>query len=172
MPDGVRTEALDGVASLGWYRDPVLRGAIWQAKYIGDERVWDVIERWIRGSAVEARLPLRPWVVAHVPLHAARCRERGYDQAKRIADILARHLGLPEEDMLTRKSWTDPQARTGSHDRALGDLEGAFRAVGQPPQFVLLCDDVFTSGATMDAAARTLKDAGAEVVWGFVLGRG
>jgi predicted amidophosphoribosyltransferase len=53
-------------------------------------------------------------------------------------------------------------------------MDGAFAVLPgvDVPAYVLLCDDVFTSGATMDAAARALKEAGAKTVWGFVIARG
>jgi predicted amidophosphoribosyltransferase len=60
----------------------------------------------------------------------------------------------------------------GRSERKLGDLDGAFRARAASPARVLLCDDVFTSGATLDAAAKCLKQAGAAEVWGFTIAKG
>jgi len=158
--------------SLGWYRDPVLRAAIRLAKYHGDPAVWGVIERWIRASSAPARLPDGSWTISPVPLHKARERERGFNQAERMAQIFSEVTGWPKETLLRRTDWTDPQARKWKQERRLGDLEGIFEITTQPPARILLCDDVMTSGATLDAAAHELKAAGAEIVWGFTLARG
>lgn len=164
--------SLDGCLSVGWYADPVLRQTIGVWKYHADQDVWSAIERWVRGSPVFTRLPTADWMATEVPLHPARERERGFNQAEAIAAIAAECLDAPHAKLLTRTAWTEPQARRGSADRAVGDLAGAFRAVARPPRDVLLCDDVATTAATLDAAARALKAAGAETVWGFTLARG
>ena len=67
---------------------------------------------------------------------------------------------------------TLPQA--GQEGRRVGELDAVFDLVPgiEVPENVLLCDDVFTSGATMDACARVLKEAGAKQVWGYVLAKG
>jgi predicted amidophosphoribosyltransferase len=164
--------SVDGCVALGTYRDPVLRAAIEQAKYVGDQDVWRVIDGWIHGATIEALLPAGPWTICPIPLHKARARERGFNQAERMARILAGVTGWPSEMLLSRMFWTDPQARKQNQERCLGDLEGIFEVTNWPSARILLCDDVLTSGATMDAAARALKAAGACEVWGFALAMG
>ncbi len=172
MPPACRTSSLDGCVALGWYRDPVLRGAIRLSKYYGDPDVWEVIESWIRASSIEARFPEGPWAICPIPLHKARERERGFNQAEWIAEILSSVTGWPLARVLRRASWTDPQARKGTPQRKIGDLDGIFETTLEPFSRVLLCDDVMTSGATMDAAACELRGAGVRAVWGFTLARG
>jgi len=102
--------------------------------------------------------------VIAVPLHPARRRERGYDQAGRLAVALAARLGAPPlAGVLERARATRPQARLGPRARRR-NLSGAFRV--QNPEWIarrrlLLVDDVVTTGATLEAALGALADAGA-----------
>jgi ComF family protein len=105
----------------------------------------------------------RKALVVPVPLHRARRRQRGFDQAAWLAHDLARRLGfVAAVGTLRRTRATLPQGdpRVTSRER---NVDGAFaavrRLVGQPD--VVLVDDVFTSGATARACAQVLRDAGA-----------
>ena len=119
------------------------------------------------GGEMAAALPRtwrRPDLVLDVPLHAARLRERGYNQSAALADALAETLGAPRlEGALRRVRATEPQARLGPAGRR-ANLAGAF-AIERPARLrgrrVLLVDDVITTGATLDAALSALHDAGA-----------
>jgi ComF family protein len=111
--------------------------------------------------------------VVPMPLHWRRRLARGYNQAERIARPLAGLLGLPFATALTRSRATPPQSLLGRAER-LANLRKAFR-VPRPEEMrelhILLIDDVATTGATLDAAARTLKKAGAATVTALVAGR-
>ena len=114
---------------------------------------------------VEALPPgVRPDVVVDVPLHAARRRERGYNQAAVLADAVAERLGAPRLlGALVRPRATREQARLGSRERR-ANLAGAVR-VACPDVLeerkVLLVDDVVTSGATLEACLSALAGCGA-----------
>jgi predicted amidophosphoribosyltransferase len=140
-------------------------------KYVGDEAYHDVVERWIHRSDLTLPLELHAPFIP-VPLHVTRRRERGFDQAERFAEQVSTMTGRPVASLLTRVQRTSAQAQRGHAERLVGDLDGIFRVTGEVPEAVILCDDVFTSGATMDAAAKCLKEAGAETVWGLVIARG
>jgi ComF family protein len=111
--------------------------------------------------------------VVPVPLHWRRRLARGYNQAEQIARPLAARLGLPCAPLLARRRATPPQSLLGKADR-LANLRRAFR-VPRPEKVrglrILLVDDVATTGATLDAAARALKNAGAAAVIALVAGR-
>jgi ComF family protein len=99
-------------------------------------------------------------VVTWVPLGRRRRRERGFDQAEALARAVAAETGWPLRRLLDRVVETTPQARrTGAERRSA--LEGAFRARTPPPPWVVLVDDVLTSGATTAECARVLRAAGA-----------
>lgn len=111
--------------------------------------------------------------VAHVPLHTRRWRERGYDQARILAASLARRLGIPALEALTRVKPSKPQTELRGEARRR-NVRGAFAPVPGAQLKglnILLIDDVFTTGATLCEAARALRKAGAREVWVYTLAR-
>ncbi|MDO8214008.1 ComF family protein [Conexibacter sp. CPCC 206217] len=106
---------------------------------------------------------LRDVALVPVPLHPARRRSRGFDQAARIAAALARRRDLPLAPCLRRDG---PATRQLGASRATRLRSGrlAIRVAGAPPRRALLVDDVHTTGATFDACARALRAAGCEHV--------
>lgn len=107
-------------------------------------------------------------VVVALPLHPARERTRGFNQSLIIARILSERLDVRlEEGALERTKKTKPQTGLGSEERKKNVL-GSF-AVTRPEtvkgRAVILVDDVKTTGATLEEAARVLKEAGAKRVW-------
>jgi ComF family protein len=119
-----------------------------------------------------ASLP-RPDAVIPLPLHRARLRRRGYDQALELAKPLARALDLPlRDDLLQRVRATAPQSELSAAARRR-NLRGAFVTAGKAdlPTHVTLVDDVMTTGATLHAAADALMRAGIERVDAWVCAR-
>lgn len=105
-------------------------------------------------------------LVVPVPLYWTRRLGRGYNQATAIARPLAAVLGLPLRHALRRRRPTPPQSRLPRAARA-ANLRGAFalvRAADCRGRQVLLVDDVTTTGATLEAAARCLRRGGVEAV--------
>jgi ComF family protein len=94
-----------------------------------------------------------------VPLHPARRRRRGFNQAERIALALGRRTGLAVADCLVREGGARRQVGRGRADRLAGP-EDAIRAPAGVPPGALLVDDVVTTGATLAACARALRAAG------------
>jgi ComF family protein len=109
-------------------------------------------------------------VAVPVPLHRARVRERGFNQA---AD-LARHLGLPTCAALERVRRTHSQTQLHASQR-MENISGAFRVTRAGlmlrGQTVLLVDDVRTTGATLEACANALKGAGVRAVYALTAAR-
>lgn len=120
------------------------------------------IARWC-GEALAARLDRgESDLILPVPLHAARLRERGFNQSGEIARALGRELAQPViHDMLSRCQATAAQA-TLAHDARQGNVRGAFECRGDlSGQRILLVDDVMTTGATLRECARVLHLHGA-----------
>lgn len=111
---------------------------------------------------MQSLLPLLPSPAALVPIPTAsgRIRQRGYDQSVLLARQLSRHSGLPAAYLLIRFGQAH-QVGAGRKER-LQHLRGAFRVKGARalPRHVVLVDDVLTTGATIETAARALKKAG------------
>lgn len=115
----------------------------------------------------------RPDALLPLPLHRARLRRRGYDQALELARPLARALRLPLlTATLQRTRATGAQSRLDA-DARQRNLRGAFRVRrGSPlPGHVALVDDVMTTGATLHAAAQALRDAGVARIDAWVCAR-
>lgn len=115
----------------------------------------------------------RPQALLPVPLHRARLRSRGYDQALELAKPLSRALQIPLlHDALVRTRATAQQSRLDAAQRRR-NVRKAFMVDGRPPlpAHVVLVDDVMTTGATLHAAARALRRAGVGRVDAWVCAR-
>lgn len=120
---------------------------------------------------------VRKWgieVIIPVPLHWKRRRVRGYNQA----EVLARHLGMLLEipvdtKAIVRKSYTKPQKQLGDKERKK-NLQNAFALAKEwpTPRKILLIDDIYTTGSTVDEIARLFKEQGNHKVWFFTISIG
>jgi len=133
-------------------------------------------------AALALLLRSAPWVepaleaadlLLPMPLSAPRLRQRGFNQALELARRLAPHK--TRTDWLLRPRDTPPQSALPRHER-LRNVRGAFAVdpLRQPEvqgRRVVLLDDVMTSGASLFAAAQTLREAGAAHITGLVLAR-
>ena len=103
-----------------------------------------------------------------VPISAHKLLERGYNQAGLLAQQVARRTGIPvREDILLRSGDTKPMKHMSASQRRQ-NLKKAFTVHGNDVKckVIMLIDDIYTTGATMDACAAVLKEAGAaKVVW-------
>ena len=140
-----------------------LRSAILALKFRGARTLGSRLGRMLGGKI------LAPFdVLVPVPLHPARLRERGYDQAAAIAGGVARTCGAESlRDALRRTRATLPQSKLDLRQRR-ANVDGAFELGSHAAKFrrmrVLLVDDVITTGATMRACARVLLEGGARSV--------
>jgi len=128
------------------------------------------------GAWMAANVRLQPGIdlLMPVPLHTRRLRERGFNQALLLAHEIGRSHGIPLSfDTLARIRPTRPQVELSGKERVL-NVAGAF-ALRKPGavegKSVLLVDDVFTTGATLNECARVLKGGGAERVLALTLAR-
>lgn len=115
-------------------------------------------------------------VVVPIPLSKKRKRMRSFNQSELIGRGIAKYFNLPfEEDVLTKTKETMPQSQIEDYAERRGNIRGVFTCTNPGVirrNIVLLVDDVYTSGATMEECAYTLKKAGAKEVWGIVFAKG
>lgn len=116
----------------------------------------------------------KPHFLVPVPLHPARLRKRGFNQSFLLAGELSKLLGVPTRNLLRRTRNTPPQVGLKGKAR-LKNVSGAFAVSVSQGNWqharILLIDDVFTTGSTLDEAAKTLRQAGASAVCALTLAR-
>lgn len=113
-----------------------------------------------------------PELLVPVPLHPARLRERGYNQALELARPLSKALGIPLNHGLCRRTRrTEAQSLLGTTARRL-NMRNAFAVTGKPAAMhIAIIDDVMTTGYTAGELARVLKRAGVNEVEVWVIAR-
>jgi ComF family protein len=166
VPVGLPSDVPPPLLQLEWCApfSGLVRRALHELKYAGETRLAvplgeAIARRWRRAAAGGD-------VLVPVPVHADRARRRGYDQAELIARAAADALGLPCAAILERTRATTAQFDLDRSSRAT-NVDGAFALrQGHPPnplsgRWVVLVDDVVTTGATLAACAEPLLAAGA-----------
>lgn len=157
------------------HRDAAQR-IVRRLKYGGDRRLADPLAE-VALPALERLLMISgPAHVVPVPLHAARQRDRGYNQAHLLAVGLARRAGLAVWPALVRVRATERQhgldrASRLRNIREAMALDAAVTARGEPPAAAIVVDDILTTGATLEACAAVLRASGVERVYGFAIAR-
>jgi len=114
------------------------------------------------------------FVIIPVPLHKKRLKWRGFNQAEKIGEKLSEALHIPLlNDILERIEETLPQMELSKTERGT-NIKNCF-AIKNGEEInnkrIILLDDVFTTGATMNECAKVLKDAGAKKIIGIVVAR-
>ncbi|MDR1745642.1 MAG: ComF family protein, partial [Planctomycetota bacterium] len=157
-----KTLHLDAAIAVARYQDGA-GNLIRSFKYGGETELGrplaGMMAERLRGADFFEKIDL----IAPVALHPERKRERGFDQAKILADRVAKATGLASrDDVLERRTRTMPQASLHRKER-LRNMEGVFAANGDRVcgRRILLVADVLTTGATMADCARACREAGA-----------
>lgn len=161
---------LAGCVSSGVH-EGILRQALHALKYENTRQVAPLL-----GARLALCLLETEWIidtVIPVPLHTTRLKERGYNQAKLIAEGLTGRTALTmSEDGLQRQRFTHTQVGLNREERLENVVDAfiadSFRVRGQR---VLIIDDVCTTGATLEACASALLSAGAEAVYALTVTR-
>ena len=128
------------------------------ARYYGTV-AWDRYEEWIRQLNIEAIIP--------VPLHRARQRRRGYNQEDLFARVLGEKLCVPVcNNLVYRTVNTRPQKELDDTGRK-NNLKKAFKIKANHVQLrsILIVDDIYTTGCTIDAVAKEFKSAGVDHIY-------
>ena len=174
-------KGLTKLAGLFWavdYRNPLVKKLIFKFKY--------------RPFAKELARPLTKILISHfllsgvpltkmdfvlvpIPLTRKRLKWRGFNQAEEIAKEISRFYQLPLDNLLIREKERIPQMKIKEPEKRKENIKGVFSCVFPQEvrgKTILLIDDVSTTRATLEEAAKVLKKSGAQEVWAAVVARG
>ncbi|MFY9520567.1 MAG: ComF family protein [Caldicoprobacterales bacterium] len=150
-----------------------IRDLIYRYKYQGETSLARTFGLLMGDLFAESAWPID--LVMPVPLHKRKESYRGFNQSSLLADYIAYRQGLAfRDDVLLREIDTDKQASLTRQDR-MKNLKGAFTVVKPSiikDKNILLIDDVYTTGATVDSCTASLKEAGAAKVFVLTLATG
>ncbi len=159
---------------LALYDYASVRSSLYRFKYSGRREYADFFGREMARRLGPA---VREWgaqAIVPVPMHPARERSRGYNQAAELAKVMGRALKLPVEDKLIRRvKKTRPMKLLGAKERQI-NLKNAFIMSQDVVQLdtIIVVDDIYTTGSTIDAMAKLLKASGIGKVYFVTLSIG
>lgn len=164
---------LGGVAAPFSYHAPAASAAIHRLKFSGHPENSRPLARYM-AAALLRRWPGQTFdLVLEVPMTQAAVRRRGYNQSALLARELARLLHLPRVEKVLRKTRSNQVQHTLSRQQRWKNVQGVYSVVDEPKirgKIVVLVDDIVTTGATMEACAQALRQAGAAQVYGVAAG--
>jgi len=173
-----RSKSLNGLYCAASYNNFIVKKLINQFKYepyikeLSKPLSSLIVTHLINLDKVEN---FQDYILVPIPLHKKKLKKRGFNQASEIAKELSENLKIPVfNDALIKTKQTPAQVNLKKEERE-ENIKGVFLC--QKPELVmgkkiLLIDDIFTTGSTMEQCARLLKEAGAKVVWGIIVARG
>ena len=150
-----------------WLHEGVVKMGIYQFKYqnrriYGEfyaEEMFRLYGKWLQENQIDLIIP--------VPLHPKRRRARGYNQSEIIAKYLGRRTGIKvDKKAVVRKKYTNPQKLLGDKDRKK-NLSHAFLLRKNIGDFknILIVDDIYTTGSTINEIAKTIRLKFTSKVW-------
>jgi len=152
--------------ALGYYEDP-LQEAIHQWKYEQKITFNPIFGEWMAQGLARYWDARQIDLLIPVPLHRQRLRERGFNQALLLVEELSRRAGIPyRKRVLRKKNPTTPQVNLSGAEREKG-VRGSFHILDRKAlegKSILLVDDVYTTGATVNECSKVLLAGGAKRV--------
>ena len=152
----------------------IVRQIIHEFKYGRQIHLRHLVARWLCAAFDDERLRGRKFdIIVPVPLHPTRQRERGFNQASLLAELLSPCISVSCKPLLKRTRYTTTQTALDRAER-MENLRNAFRLRKKADVRglrVLLIDDVLTTGSTLSECARVLKRAGATSVYAATAAR-
>jgi ComF family protein len=162
-----KAPAFDQTHAVFLFQEPI-KSLIHAAKFAQQWSIFPVLATQL----AQSQAPPNADYLIPLPLHPHRLRERGFNQALEITRVLSAQWRIPiRQDILIRTRDTEHQARLSANAR-WKNLRGAFECrIDCANKTLIVVDDVMTSGASLQAAAKALKKVGASDVINVVLAR-
>ncbi|MCF6093403.1 ComF family protein [Microaerobacter geothermalis] len=160
--------------SLLCYTD-ALRQWMYLYKYKGKETLSSAFSKLLATGFSEFYLDVHIDLITSVPLHPTRLLERGFNQSEQMAKGLSGMIKIPYRPLLLRQKPTEKQSKKDRQSRLIS-IRGTFHPLLQSssmiqPKHVLIVDDVYTTGATLEEAAKVLKGCGVQRVYSLTVAR-
>ena len=175
-----QSKKLNGLYFALPYKSPLIKELIKKFKYepfakeISNTLAVLILDHFLL-IGKEPQKDFADFLVIPVPLNKKRERWRGFNQATEIGKRLSKYLNIPfESNVLIKTKNTKPQVELSQREKREENIKGAFLVKSGEilkKRKILLVDDVYTTGSTMEECAGVLKKAGAKEIWGVVVAR-
>jgi competence protein ComFC len=172
-----RQKFLDGLYFAISYKNELIKKLIHQFKYepyvkeLATSLASLIITHF---NLIQKEFSPENYILIPVPLAKKKLRKRGYNQSEEIAKKLGKNFKIPlVTDCLIKEKETPSQMELSKEER-IKNIKGAFSVLSREKisgKKILLVDDVYTTGSTMEECSRVLKQAGAKEVWGVAVAR-
>jgi len=175
------------LGAAGNYDDPVIRNLIHYFKYNSFENLTpilgEILLKYIKNCLPAGRhdkLKIENFVIVPIPLHRVKERQRGFNQSKLLAEYIAQKISAPQNlkivDALKRIKNTKPQAQCKNNESRTENIKDCFKIKDLAIESIknkniLLIDDVFTTGSTINEAVKILKQNGCGIIIALVLAK-
>ncbi len=156
------------------YRYESVAGSIFRFKYQGRQEYADFYGEELYKHLGGEILRMKAEAIVPVPLHKSRSIERGYNQAELLGKALAKRCRIPfYKDLVVRTKKTVPQKQLSYSERQ-NNLKKAFKLHRNDVKLntVIIIDDIYTTGSTVDALAKVLTEAGVKHIYVVTLAAG
>ncbi len=173
-----KQNGLDGAVSVVRYNaiaKKIVKGIKYRLAYDVFNQIVELFpDHWWR-TEIYQELPRAEVLIQPIPLHSARLKLRGFNQAEIVARHLSKETGISMTDSLKRIKNTPPQAKIVTRKERERNIKGAFAAVNEDyirGKTIILVDDIFTSASTAKEATTALKKSGAAKVFLYAFAHG
>ncbi|MBI4993772.1 ComF family protein [Candidatus Wolfebacteria bacterium] len=162
------------LAAAGNYDDEIFKNLIHYFKYQSFENLTPFLGDLILNYLNILNFNFSRFIIISIPLHKYRERRRGFNQANLLGEYVSKKLNLEFLDALKRIKNNEPQAKLKNSEQRIKNMENCFKikdGYNVNGKNIILIDDVFTTGATMNEAAKILKQNNAKKIIALVLAR-
>jgi competence protein ComFC len=163
-------EYLDFAYSIFWF-DEILQKSIHHVKYNNYEKIISILIQIAEFQITQVFNEINPDILVPIPLYHVKYRERGFNQAERIAKPISKlsHISI-DTKIIKRVKWTNSQTKLNIEERNMNTGNAFKSKTNIDNKRILLIDDILTTGSTANSCAKVLKSNGAKWVGILTIG--